>query len=55
MSRGRLARWIHGAALALVAAYSVFPIYFITVQSLKTPQEDVFGSPFYVADPTVEN
>ena len=55
MSRGRLARWGHGAALALVAVYSVFPIYFITVQSLKTPQEDVFGSPFYVADPTVEN
>ena len=55
MSRGRLARWIHGAALVLVAVYSVFPIYFITVQSLKTPEEDVFGSPLYVAEPTFEN
>jgi multiple sugar transport system permease protein len=33
----------------------VFPIYFITVQSLKTPEEDVFGSPLYVKDPTFEN
>jgi multiple sugar transport system permease protein len=40
---------------ALAALYSLFPIYFITVQSLKTPQEDVFGSPLYVADPTFEN
>jgi ABC-type glycerol-3-phosphate transport system permease component len=55
VSRGRLARWIHGAALVLVAVYSVFPIYFITVQSLKTPEEDVFGSPLYVAEPTFEN
>ena len=28
-----------------LALYSLFPIYFITVQSLKTPQEDVFGNP----------
>ncbi len=45
----------HAALLVLVAAYSLFPIYFITVQSLKTPQEDVFGNPLYVADPTFEN
>jgi ABC-type glycerol-3-phosphate transport system permease component len=38
-----------------VAIYSVFPIYFITVQSLKTPEEDVFGHPLWVADPTFEN
>ena len=25
------------------------------MQSLKTPEEDVFGNPFYVADPTFEN
>ena len=55
MSRRRLARWTHGVALTLAAVYSVFPIYFITVQSLKTPEEDVFGSPLYVVDPTVEN
>jgi arabinogalactan oligomer/maltooligosaccharide transport system permease protein len=51
----RRRRWGHRALLALAAAYSLFPIYFITVQSLKTPEEDVFGSPFYVADPTFEN
>lgn len=45
----------HGALLAVLAIYSLFPIYFITVQSLKTPQEDVFGSPLYVRDPTFEN
>jgi ABC-type glycerol-3-phosphate transport system permease component len=45
----------HGALLAMLAIYSLFPIYFITVQSLKTPQEDVFGSPLYVRDPTFEN
>jgi ABC-type glycerol-3-phosphate transport system permease component len=53
--RSRRARWLHGAILALVAFYSLFPIYFITVQSLKTAEEDVFGSPLYVADPTFEN
>jgi multiple sugar transport system permease protein len=42
-------------ALAAIAIYSVFPIYFITVQSLKTPEEDVFGSPLYVKRPTFEN
>jgi multiple sugar transport system permease protein len=52
--RGR-ARWRHAALLALVAFYSLFPIYFITVQSLKTPEEDVFGHPLYVKDPTFEN
>jgi arabinogalactan oligomer/maltooligosaccharide transport system permease protein len=45
----------HGALLLLAAAYSVFPIYFITVQSLKTPQEDVFGSPLWIANPSFEN
>ena len=48
-------RWRHGVLLGLIALYSLFPIYFITVQSLKTPEEDVFGSPLWVADPTFEN
>jgi len=52
MSRRRRGR---GLLLALAALYGVLPIYFITVQSLKTPQEDVFGSPFYVVHPTFEN
>ena len=52
---GRLRRWRHGILLGTIAFYSVFPIYFITVQSLKTPEEDVFGNPFYVADPSFEN
>ena len=41
--------------LALAAVYGLFPIYYITVQSLKTPQEDVFGNPLYVRHPTFEN
>ena len=48
-------RWRHGLLLAVIALYSLFPIYFITVQSLKTPEEDVFGSPLWVKDPTFEN
>lgn len=54
MSRRR-SRWLHGALLVLVAAYSLFPVYFVTVQSLKTAEEDVFGSPLYVVSPTFEN
>jgi ABC-type glycerol-3-phosphate transport system permease component len=45
----------HGALLALAALYGLFPIYFITVQSLKTPEEDVHGSALYVRRPTLEN
>jgi multiple sugar transport system permease protein len=42
--------------LLLVAAlYGLFPVYYVTVQSLKTPEEDVFGSPLYVKRPTFEN
>ena len=48
-------RWRHAFLLGVVTLYSLFPIYFITVQSLKTPEEDVFGSPLWVADPTFEN
>jgi ABC-type glycerol-3-phosphate transport system permease component len=51
----RLRRLRHGGLLLLLTIYSLFPIYFITVQSLKTPQEDVFGNPLYVLDPTFEN
>jgi ABC-type glycerol-3-phosphate transport system permease component len=51
--RGR--RQGHRLLLALAALYSLFPIYFITIQSLKTPQEDVFGSALYVRHPTWEN
>jgi multiple sugar transport system permease protein len=53
--RGGLRRWRHGFLLSVAALYSLFPIYFITVQSLKTPEEDVFGNPLYVAAPTFEN
>jgi ABC-type glycerol-3-phosphate transport system permease component len=35
--------------------YCVFPIYFMLVQSLKTAQEDVFGNPLIVLNPTFEN
>jgi multiple sugar transport system permease protein len=53
--RREVARWRHAALLLLAVGYSLFPIYFVTVQSLKTPQEDVFGSPLYVRAPTFEN
>jgi ABC-type glycerol-3-phosphate transport system permease component len=53
--RRRARRWGHRALLLLAALYGVFPIYFVTVQSLKTPQEDVFGSPLYVRHPNFEN
>ncbi len=48
-------RAAHAALLVLAALYGLFPIYYVTVQSLKTPHEDVFGSPLYVADPSFEN
>jgi multiple sugar transport system permease protein len=54
VSLRRQRRW-HALLLGLAALYSLFPIYFITVQSLKTPEEDVFGNPLYVARPTLEN
>jgi multiple sugar transport system permease protein len=53
--RRALLRARQAALLALIALYSLFPIYFITVQSLKTPEEDVFGHPLWVARPTFEN
>src|SRR5690349_19141255 len=51
----RTAGWRYRALLVLVIVYSLFPIYFITVQSLKTPQEDVFGSPLWIRQPSFEN
>src|SRR5260370_7296553 len=40
--------------LVLLAAYSLFPIYMVTIESLKSVDEDVFGSPFYVRHPSFE-
>ena len=45
----------HAVMLALLVVYSLFPIYFMLVQSLKTPQEDVFGHPLIVLHPTLDN
>jgi len=45
----------HGSLMLLATVYCVFPIYFMLVQSLKTPEEDVFGNPFIVMNPTLEN
>ena len=45
----------HGGLLLLVIVYCLFPIYFMLVQSLKSAQEDVFGNPLIVVDPTFEN
>ena len=45
---------LHAALLVLLAAYSIFPIYMVTIESLKSVNEDVFGSPFYVRHPSLE-
>lgn len=45
----------HGSLLLVATVYCVFPIYFMLVQSLKTAQEDVFGNPLIVVNPTFEN
>src|SRR5262249_46750096 len=45
----------HGSLMLLAMVYCLFPIYFMLVQSLKTPEEDVFGNPFLVMNPTLEN
>ncbi|MBI2158977.1 MAG: carbohydrate ABC transporter permease [candidate division NC10 bacterium] len=45
----------HASLLLVAAVYCVFPIYFMLVQSLKTAQEDVFGNPLIVLNPTFEN
>jgi ABC-type glycerol-3-phosphate transport system permease component len=55
VTAGRLfSRSLHGFALALLIAYSVLPIYMISVESLKTVHEDEFGNPLYVRDPSFE-
>jgi len=46
---------VHAGLLLLVSIYCVFPIYFMLVQSLKSAQEDVFGHPLIVLNPTLEN
>jgi len=46
--RGRL---FHGMLLALIACYSLFPIYMIAIESLKSVHEDVFGNPLFIAHP----
>jgi multiple sugar transport system permease protein len=52
--RRALTRGLHALLLALLIAYSLFPIYMISVESLKTVHEDEFGSPLYVRDPSFE-
>ena len=53
--RSRWAKLGHASLVFLVTVYCIFPIYFMLVQSLKTPREDVFGNPFIVVNPTLEN
>ncbi|HKX16835.1 MAG TPA: ABC transporter permease subunit [bacterium] len=49
MNPGRpINRVLHAVLLAILVVYSIFPIYMISVESLKTVQEDEFGSPLYV-------
>lgn len=46
---------VHAGLLLVAAIYCLFPIYFMLVQSLKSAQEDVFGHPLIVLNPTLEN
>ncbi len=55
MTRRGWSNVAHAAMLGLVVFYSLFPIYFMLVQSLKTPREDVFGHPLIVLHPTLDN
>ncbi len=41
--------------MALAVGYCVFPIYFMGVQSLKTPRENVTGNALFVRQPTLDN
>jgi multiple sugar transport system permease protein len=50
----RFNRLVHGSLLVLLAVFSVLPIYLVTLESLKTTKEDVFGNPFYVLHPTLD-
>ena len=45
----------HRTLTFLAVLFCLFPIYFMLVQSLKTPREDIFGNPFIVIHPTLEN
>ncbi|MBI3458234.1 MAG: carbohydrate ABC transporter permease [Candidatus Rokubacteria bacterium] len=45
----------HGSLLLVVAAYCVFPIYYMLIQSVKGAEEDIFGHPLIVLKPTFEN
>jgi ABC-type glycerol-3-phosphate transport system permease component len=48
------ARLGHRTLVVIATVYCLFPIYFMLVQSLKTAQEDVFGNPLIVTNPTFE-
>ncbi len=50
----RLGRLIQGLLLVLLAVYSILPIYMVTVESLKSIQEDVYGNPFIIVHPNFE-
>jgi multiple sugar transport system permease protein len=43
-----------GTLVLLLGVYSLFPIYMMTILSLKTAQEDVHGNPFFVRHPNFE-
>jgi len=47
----RSGRLVHAVLLVLLAAYSLFPIYMVAVESLKSVDEDVHGNPLIIAHP----
>jgi multiple sugar transport system permease protein len=55
MSTSRsFAHFVHGSLLALITAYSLFPIYMMGIRSLKTVHEDMFGNSLFVLQPHLD-
>ncbi|HYM91339.1 MAG TPA: hypothetical protein VEW91_06865, partial [bacterium] len=45
---------LHGIFLVLIVAYSLFPIYMMAIESLKSVDEDVFGNPLLLSHPDTQ-
>ncbi len=51
---GRFSHFVHGSLLALITAYSIFPIYMMGIKSLKTVHEDMFGNALIILHPHLD-
>jgi ABC-type glycerol-3-phosphate transport system permease component len=53
MAHRPIRRALQGLLLALLVAYSIFPIWMVTLESLRGEHEDIFGgNPLWVTQPT---